>query len=178
MINSIIDIKALAPLCNNSIKWTAYKSSDIVCGHFTTEAWHTIFGEIETEEELRKHLTEYHDVTACLILRKDSIPIGFAYIITEDNEKRIISIHGGGWSDAKNAVWSYYRGIYLIIEILLNAGIRVRTSCLKSNHRAYRFINSLGFVRYCTGDKCCYFYINKKRMGNSRPYKFLNNKAQ
>ena len=83
--NSITDIKALAPLCNNSIKWTVYKSSDIVCGHFTTEAWHTILGEIETEEELRKHLTEYHDVTACLILRRDSIPIGFAYIITEDN---------------------------------------------------------------------------------------------
>lgn len=176
MQDPIAYIKSLAPLQNDHIKWTLCGADDIIRGRFNQDTWHLMLGEIETEKELSDFLIDYDSVTACFLLHdiRSGSAIGFVLILLEVIDKNTISIHGGGWSEAKNASWSYYRGICLIIQTLLNAGINVITSCLISNKRACRFLKSIGFSEYYIGNKCRCLHINKKSMTNSRIYKFLN----
>lgn len=158
---------------DSHIRYTVYNPYETIRDKFSANMWHNLIGEIETDDELRDFFLEYPNYTAGFIVKKDNVPIGFVYIILEDLNKPIISFHGGAWHNSPSAAFSYYRGVYLLIKNLLDLGIKVRTSCLKSNKRAVRFLRSIGFVRYYIGQHSFYFYINRKRMTEIRFYRFL-----
>ena len=65
----------------------------------------------------------------------------------------------------------HYRGMMLMIEAILSQGVKVRTACLVTNERAYRFLRSIGFVKYRTTAEVIKMWINEKRLRNSKMYK-------
>ena len=67
----------------------------------------------------------------------------------------------------------YMQGTMLLIEHLLQQGYKVRTYCAVDNLNAYRFMNSLGFVRYLTTQQKIYQWINLKRLYKSAMYNYL-----
>ena len=81
------------------------------------------------------------------------------------------SLHGGGWCKTVENTLLYYRGIIVLIQDLINKGLKVRTSCFKDNMVAKRFLRSVGFVQYKETTTQYHFWINRKRLINSFIYK-------
>lgn len=157
---------------DNIIKWDNY-NQEITCNKFSFEEWHKIVTDIDTEEDWKSFLVNYSDLVECYILKDVDCndTIGFVYLYNESIPNRIVSIHGGGWEKSMRFSLLYYRGIIILIENLLNKGIKVRTSCLVDNGRALRFLKSVGFVIYRTSDTYVQMWINEKRLKNSTIYK-------
>lgn len=77
--------------------------------------------------------------------------------------------HGGGWEKPL----LYYRGYILMLQHLLEQGIKVRTYCSLSNIAAIRFDRSVGFVPYKYTDNEVFMWINTKRLKSSKLYKYF-----
>lgn len=107
----------------------------------------------------------------------DGTPIAFSFFLQEDDKGKVVSIHGGGWEHTVRDTLLYYRGFVLLLLALLNTGIKVRIVCRKENEVADRFVRSVGFVQYADTQTNTLFWINKRRLLNSKIYKrIFNNK--
>ena len=164
-------------VCNLSItdtfiEWKSFSESGLdVCKRFPLDTWHRIVEEFRTDDEWRTYLKEYADYVQCYILYRcnDNVPIAFSFFLQEDEKGQVVSIHGGGWKHRNTLL--YYRGLIALIQALLNAKIKVRTTCLKDNKVAARFILSVGFVKYKDSVNSLQFWINDRRLHNSKVYK-------
>ena len=156
------------------VKWEVY-NNETVCKNFPYDDWLLIASDIKNDDEWRDFVNEYGDFVKCYILRNCSNDkeVGFVYLYNESGNFDVVSIHGGGWGENLNSVLLYYRGMILIIDSLLNNGVKVRTNISVTNLRALRFMRSLGFVTYKTTDNVSYMWINKKRLQSSKIYKYL-----
>lgn len=157
------------------IEWKAYRAEKI-CTMFPFHEWHQIVADVDNDTDWENFLTEYDEFVKCFVLyrRKDNKPIAFAYILQEDEQGNIVSFHGGGWNKTILHTLLYYRGMIRLIETLLKNGFKVRTACTIENSTAYRFIKSAGFVNYRNNNTYKYFWINHKRLFNSKIYKKFN----
>lgn len=158
------------------IEWKPYCKGQVLCENFNIEEWHKIVTDVDSDRDWQQFLSDYSHIVKCHILfRKiDDTPIAFAYTIKEDDKGKVVSFHGGGWDKSIANTLLFYRGMILLVEALLNDGLKVRTACLKGNTIAYRFIKSAGFVNHLNTDTFHYFWINKKRLYNSKIYKRFN----
>lgn len=159
---------------DNIIEWKSYRA-ELLCSMFPLQDWLQIVSDIDNDTDWANFLTEYSEFVKCFVLyrRKDNKPIGFAYILQEDEQGNIVSLHGGGWNKSISHSLLYYRGMVRLVEALLNNGVKVRTTCKIWNNRAYRFIKSAGFVNYKDINTYKYFWINKKRLTSSNIYKYI-----
>jgi hypothetical protein len=103
-------------------------------------------------------------------------PVGFVYVLKERKALNTVSIHGGGWNNTMTSTLFHYRGMMLMIEAVLSQGVKVRTACLVTNERAYRFLRSIGFVKYRTTADVIKMWINEKRLHNSKTYQHFYKK--
>ena len=144
-----------------------------ICGNFAPNDWNKIVADFDSDKEWKSFLDECEDYAQCYILCKcnDGMPIGFSYFIQEDEKGKIVSSHGGGWHKSMKNSLLYYRGYITMIHALLALNLKVRTSCLKKNNVAKRFIRSTGFVQYKETATSLLFWINEKRLHNSPIYK-------
>ena len=158
------------------IKWESYAGNNKICERFTPKEWQKIVSDIHSDRDWKQFLSDYSHFVKCYMLYRcnDNTPIAFAYIMQEDEKGKVVSFHGGGWGKSVANTLLYYRGMICLVESLLNNGLKVRTACLKSNTVAYRFIKSAGFVNHRNSDTYHYFWINKKRLYNSKIYKKFN----
>lgn len=159
-------------ITDDFIEWKSFFESDLnVCNRFSLDTWHRIVEDFKSDDEWRTFLKEYADYVQCYILYRynDNVPIAFSFFLQEDEKGKVISIHGGGWKNRNTLL--YYRGFIALIQALLNTKIKVRTTCLKDNKVAARFILSVGFVKYKETDNSLHFWINDRRLHNSRVYK-------
>ena len=159
---------------DNVIEWKPYRA-ELLCSMFPLQDWLQIVSDIDNDTDWANFLTEYSEFVKCFVLyrRKNNKPIGFVYLLQEDEQGNIVSFHGGGWNKSISHTLLYYRGMILLIETLLNNGLKVRTTCTNENYIAYRFIKSAGFVNYRNSDKYHHFWINKKRFTSSHIYKYI-----
>lgn len=157
------------------VKWEPYKYNDCVVNRFTFDEWLKIASDIYSEEELDSLLTNHPNVIQGFVLYETRTlqPIAFSYLLREDKRGQVVSIHGGGWGQSMCLSLLYYRGLILMIHYLLGQGKRVRTSCLLNNTRAYRFLESVGFVKYRTSEEYVYMWINRDRLHRSRISNYL-----
>ena len=162
-------------LTDNSVKWEVFQTSDFVCGRFSLEDWHLAVSDIDSDKEWAELLSENEDYITCYILKNcsDNQPIAFLYTILENEKEKIVSIHGGGWGKSMYLSLLYFRGVTLMLQNLWVQGFRVRTSCTVGNNRAYRFLQSIGFVKYRSTHNYIYMWINEKRLKGSRIYKHI-----
>lgn len=158
---------------DNIVEWRPYIAGQEICNRFPIDEWHKMVADIDSDEDWEQFLSEYPQFVKCYVLYRinDNEPIAFAYTMQEDEHGKVVSFHGGGWNKSISHTFLYYRGMTVLVEILLNCGFRVRTACRKENLTAYRFIKSAGFVNYRNSDTYHYFWINKKRLYNSKIYK-------
>ena len=164
-------------VCNLSItddfiEWNSFSESGLdVCNRFPLDTWHRIVEEFRSDDEWKRYLKEYSNYIQCYILYRcnDKVPIAFSFFLQEDEKGKVVSIHGGGWKHRNTLL--YYRGFIAMIQALLDAKIKVRTSCFKDNKVAERFIRSVGFVKYKETSTTLLFWINEKRLHESIIYK-------
>lgn len=154
------------------VEWVDYEQ-EAVCSKFSCDEWQLIASDIHSDEEWRQFVAEYCDLVECYILKLKSNgkSIAFVYLYRDPLSNNVISVHGGGWGKTMRLSLLYYRGLIVMLEHLLNLGFKVRTSCLIENKRAYRFLQSVGFVKYNSFEGYVYMWINEKRLKSSAIYK-------
>lgn len=161
-------------ISDDVIYFIPYKKSEIIYSNFKIDDWHNVVSDINSDEELSNALDLYKHIDGYILKRCDNNEsIAFLYIKKENQKKSIVSIHGGGWNKSIYLTFLYYRGYVLMIEHLLNKGYKVRTTCLCTNKLAYRFIRSIGFVKYKSSGTYNYFWINSNRLSNNKINKYL-----
>ena len=62
-----------------------------------------------------------------------------------------------------------------MLKTLLAKGLKIRTSCIPTNTRAYRFLRSVGFVKYLQTENYIYMRLNEKKFRNNSIYKKIMN---
>lgn len=154
------------------IRWDNY-NQEIICARFAFKDWQKIVNDINTDEEWQDFLSEYDFFVKCYILKdvESNDSIGFVYLYKDSIPNRIVSIHGGGWDRSMRSSLLYYRGMIILINNLLNNGFKIHTSCLIGNTVAYRFLHSIGFVKYYSSTTHIYMWINEKRLKSTSIYK-------
>ena len=170
----LIDLN-LNLLTDGVIIFKPYKYSDNICSKFNINEWHHIVTDIHNDQEWNSFINDYKEIITCLSVYKckNNEFIGFVYLYLEDYSKRIISVHGGGWTKSTEHSLLFYRASICIIHHLLEQNIKVRTSCLRENERAYKIIKSLGFVKYKTTEYFNLMWITRTRLYNNQIYKYL-----
>lgn len=153
------------------VKWVPYCRDEIICGRYSLDDWHKSVHDVDSDEEWANFLSESAFVQ-CYVLKlcSDNKSIAFVYILQEDFDGKIFSIHGGGWEN----YLMYYRGFMLMIQHMLDQGLKVRTYCQLSNPQAIRFVRSVGFVPYRYTDEEVFMWINEKRLKSSKIYKYVH----
>lgn len=169
---SLVDISYVS---DSVIEWKPYKKGDDIVKRFSTEDWHKIASDVDSEEILQELFENHPDKIQGYVLYevKNNTPIAFVYILKEYCRIKTVSYHGGGWGKSPRLTLLYMRGTILLIERLLKEGFKVRTYCNKDNHNAYKFMQGLGFVRYRTTEERIYQWINLRRLYNSNIYNYI-----
>lgn len=154
------------------LEWKPYVANVNICSKFTTKEWRKMVTDVKSDRDWNRLVAENYPFIKCYVLYKtaNSEPIAFAYILQEDDKGEVVSLHGGGWNKSLYHTLLYYQGAIMLINTLLNSGLKVRTSCLIDNMTAYRFLKSIGFVNYRSSNKWHYFWINAQRLKYSNIY--------
>lgn len=158
----------VSPIEDDIIKWVAYTKDEKICERYPLDVWHQAVHDIDSDEEWADFLSE-SKVVRCYVLKLccNGKSIAFTYIMQEDFDGKIVSIHGGGWENPL----MYYRGYILMLKYLLDQGLKVRTYCQRSNPSAIRFSRSVGFVPYRCSEDEVFMWISDKRLKSSKLYK-------
>ena len=129
---------------DNVIAWQPISDKDLICEKFSKEDWHKMVADINSDRDWQQFLSDYSHFVKCYMLYRcnDNTPIAFAYIMQEDEKGKVVSFHGGGWDKSISLTLLYYRGMIRLVEALLDCGLKVRTTCLKENSTALRFLKS------------------------------------
>ncbi len=149
--------------------WEPYHKDIHLCDRFSVEQWNQIAGDIKSDVEWGEFVGRYVNSVQCWILknRATNHPIAFVYLFNEEGYWEKVSIHGGGWEKPL----LYYRGYILMLQHLLEQGIKVRTYCSLSNIAAIRFDRSVGFMPYRYTKNEVYMWISEKTLKKTNLYK-------
>ena len=160
---------SLANVEDHLIRWEPYAQGEILCSRFSSDEWCHIVADIHSDKEWADFLTANPQFAYCYVLKRcfDNRPIAFVYILKEYDNERIISIHGGGWS---NPIL-YCRGYALILQRILEKGYKVRTYCSVDNKRTLRLSKGLGYVVYKKTTQNVYMWLSLRNLKKSKMYK-------
>lgn len=157
---------------DSAIIWQKYQRENLM-SFFSDEDWHRIFLDVYTHEHLNEFFCRSTGVAFVAYDKKSNSPFAFLYIYIEDAKKQVVSIHGGGWQHTNLLL--HYHSLFLMLEALLSKNIKIHTSCIPNNFRAYRFLRSVGFIKYMQTENHIYFWLSAKKMRKSPIYqKFIN----
>lgn len=169
---SLVDISYVS---DSVIEWKPYKKGDDIVKRFSTEDWHKIASDVDSEEILQELFENHPDKIQGYVLYevKNNSPIAFVYILKEYCRVKTVSYHGGGWGKSPRLTLLYLRGSILLIKRILESGCRVHTTTAEDNLRAYKFMHSMGFVPFNRRNGKIYQWINLRRLYNSNIYNYI-----
>lgn len=146
-----------------------------IISKFKPSDWHLIASDIDDEKTLIDFLDNHSDFMECYLLstKADNQPFAFFYLLHEYDDNRIVSFHGGGWNNTIRYNLLHFRAAFLIAHTLEENGIKVRTYCLASNEKAYRFLREVGYIKYRLNGDTIEMYHSEKKMKRSRLYQKL-----
>ena len=150
------------------ILWQKYQGEDLM-SFFSDEDWHRIFPDVFTYERLCEFFSWSSGVAFVAYEKKSHKPFAFLYVYIENSRKRIVEIHGGGWHNG--SVLLHYHSLFLMLDALLAEGLKIRTACIPTNTRAYRFLRSVGFVKYLQTENYIYMWLSTRKLKNNFLYK-------
>ena len=158
-------------ISDSFVAWEPYHKDINLCDRFSVEQWKQIAGDIKSDEEWADFVERYVNSVQCWVLKKraTNYPIAFVYLFNEEGDWHKVSTHGGGWENPL----MYYRGYILMLQHLLEHGIKVRTYCNLSNRAAIRFVRSVGFVPYRYTKDEVFMWITENRLKGTELYKYF-----
>lgn len=156
---------------NNVVRWSPYKGETIV-GNFAESQWGKIFSDINSDEELKKFESEKYGNGYVVYECKNNESIGFVYLLVESVQNKRVFVHGGSWSD--NARLKY-ASLLTVASALFNINVKIHTTCMIDNERAFRFLHSIGFVKYYSTKKYHYMWLPYKRFVNTFLFQKMKN---
>lgn len=156
----------------NNIEWRTVRNIKAE-NMFSLEDWSKIFTGISSYLEVNKTLSL--GCGQCFVARNllNNEDFAFVFIYKKDYKENKIVFHGGGWKKGKTLL--HYTAFVYLLERLFKRGYKIRTSCLKTNKKAFRFLHSVGFVNYYTTENYHYFWLPQKRFMKTNIYKRVNN---
>ena len=124
---------------NELVEWRC-RSTESLIDSFKESDWKRIFSDISDIHGLEKLLS--YDCGQCYVSYnlKTNKPFGFIYAYIEDEKNLKVSLHGGGWISGNTLL--NYNAYILLIDTMLENGIKVRTACELDNDIAMRFNRS------------------------------------
>ncbi|MGM9872841.1 MAG: hypothetical protein ACI30X_05230 [Muribaculaceae bacterium] len=147
------------------VELKAYSGEVDIVSRFSPDNWHHIVTDVDTPQQWEALLENYKQFIHCYLLYRlsDHKPIGFVYLLQEDERGSYLSIHGGGWEHQVNPAVLYMRGFRLIVNELLNRKFRILSRCDISNRRVEKFLRGAGFEETARDEQTIYFKIIPKR---------------
>lgn len=142
---------------------------------FSETDWSKIFTDLSSYLEVNEFLSL--GCGQCFVARNllNNEDFAFVFICLEDYKANKIVFHGGGWKQGNTML--HYTALVYLLERLFKRGYKIRTSCLRSNQKAFRFIHSVGFINHYTSENYHYFWLPYKRFINTNIYKRINSKC-
>ena len=156
---------------------------DPVVQRFTTNDWHKIFTDIDTDSELNGFLQRESTLVAFYILEDADTGSPFGCICLRRTDPIIcdsVEFHGGAWTTSPGYAWRKFRAACTIIERLLQLDIRVTSKAFNDNLPAIKFLRAIGFrvVRRQSTKPYRYLTLDRRRFRASPIYgKIFNNKT-
>ena len=168
----MIDLISTIIVQNQIVQWRKYQGENLM-SYFSNDDWLKIFPDVFTHERLNDFFSWSTGVAFVAYDKKTNSPFAFLYIYIEDAKKQVVSIHGGGWQHTNLLL--HYHSLFLMLEALLSKNVKIHTSCIPNNYRAYRFLRSAGFIKYMQTENYIYFWLSAKKMRKSPIYAKLMN---
>lgn len=158
----------------NNIEWYTVKNIKSE-NMFSKTDWAKIFADLSSCLEIDKFISLGYG--QCFIARNliTNEDFAFVFVYLEDYKTNKIVFHGGGWKNGNTML--HYTALVYLLEKLFKRGYKIRTSCLRSNQKAFRFIHSVGFINHYTSENHHYFWLPYKRFINTNIYKRINSKC-
>lgn len=148
------------------IEWRE-RSSEEIFDRFELSEWLKIFTGCENKESFENLASVGFGKFWIAYDTEAEQPLAFIFIYTMNNDSVAI-FHGGGWTK-QPAV--NYLCITALLNKLFDMGYRIRTSCLHDNKVAFRFLHSVGFVKYRAEGDYDFLWLSEKRFRKSLPYR-------
>ncbi len=139
---------------------------------FSEKDWGKIFPDLSSFNDVDVFLSKGYG--QCMVAYNHTVKTNFAFIFLycEDEHRKIISFHGGGL--LKNNSMQHYVALVALIDELFASGYKIRTSCLIENVVAFRFLHSVGFMKYRSTLYYSYMWLPYKRFIETPIYKKIN----
>lgn len=147
------------------IEWHL-QSSERILSRFLKKDWDNIFSGFVSDEEFDVFLSRNDNVCYVAYDRQTKEPFGFVLTYLTDNGR--LQLHGGSWA---GSTFKNYHALVILLESLLMKGYKVRTSQDSSNVNAFRFMKSIGFIKYWSTDDRNYLWLSEKKMKSSAIYR-------
>ena len=147
------------------VELRAYSGQLDIVSQFTPYDWHQMAADIDTPQQWESLLENYKQYVHCYVLYRvsDHRPMGFVFLMQEDERGTYLSIHGGGWERQINPAVLYMRGFRLIVGELLRRKFRILSRCNASNRAAEKFLRGAGFEETARDNESIYFKIKPLR---------------
>lgn len=147
------------------VELRAYSGQLDIVSQFTPYDWHQMAADIDTPQQWESLLENYKQYVHCYVLYRvsDQRPMGFVFLMQEDERGTYLSIHGGGWERQINPAVLYMRGFRLIVGELLRRKFRILSRCNASNRAAEKFLRGAGFEEISRNNESIYFKIKPLR---------------
>ena len=147
------------------VELRAYSGQLDIVSQFTPYDWHQMAADIDTPQQWESLLENYKQYVHCYVLYRvsDHRPMGFVFLMQEDERGTYLSIHGGGWERQINPAVLYMRGFRLIVGELLRRKFRILSRCNASNRSAEKFLRGAGFEETARDNESIYFKIKPLR---------------
>lgn len=147
------------------VELRAYDRRLDIVSQFSPYDWHQIAADVDTPQQWESLLENYSQFVHCYVLYRvsDRRPIGFVYLMQEDERGIRLSIHGGGWERKFNPAVLYMRGFRLIVNELRRRKFRILSRCNFANRAAEKFLRGAGFEEISRNDESIYFKIKPLR---------------
>ena len=147
------------------VELRAYSGQLDIVSQFTPYDWHQMAADIDTPQQWESLLEHYKQYVHCYVLYRvsDHRPMGFVFLMQEDERGTYLSIHGGGWERQINPAVLYMRGFRLIVGELLRRKFRILSRCNASNRAAEKFLRGAGFEETARDNESIYFKIKPLR---------------
>ena len=133
-------------LSSRNIVFRFYQLEDCAYRHYSRDDWEMIFPGV-TETEFNLWLGREDFVMLSTFERGSSEPFGLlCFEVSKTSNKR-----------------AYFHGLHF----LMSQGIDVLVTCLRSNTKANKFQESLGFVEFSNEGNLSYKYLDSERFWNN-----------
>lgn len=136
--------------------------TDEVVSKFKPGEWENIFSDISDDFRLYEFLNNNRLTSRGYLLFDNEEKESFGWIYLRRTDPIIcdsVEFHGGAWRNSIRYSVLKFTAACIVINRLLNLGIRVKSRCYRNNEAALKFLQSIGFRVSSGVTNCPWYYL-------------------